>query len=552
MMDARQTQIFGRAVNAMATAMGRPVLFGPDNKPLMPSSSYGISRMAAKREGSMKNWVPKRLVSRQSESMERERIAERAVDLKNNDPHAAGIIDSFATTVIGAGLVPHPILNIQALEMSKDQVRGIQNQQKIIYSIWSPYADAGGRMSFSSIQFLAFTSLLTYGEYLILLPMLDDAERPYSLACQLINPLRLKTPVDLVLNPYLRDGIEYGSYGEPIAYWIKKSDPRGLMDLSADISTNFERIPAKRGHRWNVIHDFIATEPEQFRGVSPFASAMKFLRDLNDYLDAELVSNIVTAAFALFIQQEKGSNPYFAANNLSAFTETNLTREKTVETRYQEWIPGMIMYGNPGEEPKPIKGDRPGVTFDPFTKIVKKAIAMGFNVPYPVLFKDVEAVNFAGFRAAMLDAWRVFMHRRIWMGQGLCQKVWAMLHEEAYLRGDLKVAQFYSKRFFITQAEWRGSPKGDIEPIKAAQADVLLIGNKLKTRAESIAERGGDILTTFDQLEEEEEMLDERGLDKAVVTSPGGEPKEESGPKKEGGDNEPDEEPGSGEGLDQS
>lgn len=549
-MNATQTQVFGRAVNAMQKMLGRPVLYGPNGQPLLPSSSYGISRMASKREGSMKNWVPKRLTSRQMETLERERIAERAVDLKNNDPNAAGIIDSFATTVIGAGLVPHPMLNVTALNLSKDEVRKIQNQQKNIFTIWNPFADAGGRMTFGSIQYLALVSVLTFGEYLILLPMLDDPDRPYSLACQLINPLRLKTPTDLSLTPFIRDGIEYGNYGEPVAYWIKKSDPRGMMDLSADISSNFLRIPAKQGHRWKVLHDFIATEPEQFRGVSPFANCMKLLRDLNDYLDAELVSNIVTAAFALFIEQDKGNDPFNVANNLSGFSETGLGEKQTV-TRYQEWVPGQIMYGNAGEKPQSIKGDRPGVTFDPFTKIVKKAIAMGFNMPYPVMFKDVEAVNFAGFRSAMLDAWRVYMHRRNWLGQGLCQRVWAMLQEEAYLRGDLQVAQFYSRRFFVTQAEWRGSPKGDIEPIKAAQADVLLIQNKLKTRAESIAERGGDLLTTLDQLEEEEEMLEERGLDSALTTSiPGAE--KEPAEKDPTGDENPDDKPGSGEGLEQS
>jgi capsid protein len=69
----------------------------------------------------------------------------------------------------------------------------------------------------------------------------------------------------------------------------------------------------------------------------------------------------------------------------------------------------------------------------------------------------------------------------------------------------------------LTRAEWRGSPKGDIEPIKAAQADIELIQANLKTRAESIAERGGDIRTTFDQLAEEQDMMAERGLTEQAI-----------------------------------
>ena len=460
-MNAIQTEIFAKAINAMAAMQGRkPVLYGADNRPLMPSAGYSYSRTASKRAGSMKNWVPQRIVGRAAEALERERIVERAIDLTNNDPHASGVVDSFAVTVVGPGLTPHPMLDQDVLGVSKEEIRRIQAEQRSIYQTWARFADAGGRMTFGAIQFLIQRNLIEYGEYLVLLPMLDDPVRPYSLACQVIHPLRLKTPVDRINDPTIRDGVEMGPYGEPVAYWIKKSDSRGL-DMTPDVSANFLRIPARRGHRWNVLHDFIATEPEQVRGVPFLAPAMKIFRDLNDYLDAELVSNIVTAAFALFIEQPQGTDPFNVAANLSAFTDSAMGADGREQiTRYQEWIPGQVLYGNPGEKPAPIVATRPGTTFEPFTKVIKKAISMALGMPYPVLFKDVETVNFAGFRSAMLDAWRVFMHRRVWLGQGFCQRIYTMLMEEAYLRGTLNVRNFYSLMWPLTQTEWRGGPEG--------------------------------------------------------------------------------------------
>ena len=173
------------------------------------------------------------------------------------------------------------------------------------------------------------------------------------------------------------------------------------------------------------------------------------------------------------------------------------------------------MYGK--GKPTPIGANRPGTTFDPFTKIIMKAIASALNIPYVVLFKDVEGTNFAGFRSAMLDAWRVFVFRRTWLGQATCSPIWTMLMEEAYLRGDLKVSDFYTSMTALTNTTWRGAPKGDIEPIKAAQADKLLIQSNLKTRAEAIAERGGDWRSTFDQLEEEQELMEEKGLTETEI-----------------------------------
>jgi capsid protein len=127
-------------------------------------------------------------------------------------------------------------------------------------------------------------------------------------------------------------------------------------------------------------------------------------------------------------------------------------------------------------------------------------------------------VNFAGFRSAMLDAWRVFMIHRTWLGEDTCQPIYTMLMEEGFLRGELEADNFYLNIDAITHCDWRGSPKGDIEPIKAVQADVLAIQHNIKTRAEAIAERGGDLRGTFDQLQEEQDMMRERGLDEERVS----------------------------------
>jgi len=172
------------------------------------------------------------------------------------------------------------------------------------------------------------------------------------------------------------------------------------------------------------------------------------------------------------------------------------------------------MYGNNGEKPHLLAANRPGTTFDPFVKTIKKSMAMGLNMPYPVLFKDVDGVSFAGFRSAMLDAWRVFIMEREWHGGMLCQPIYSMVQEEGYLRNkvDYGAISFYGNTYGLTQAKWRGAPKGDIEPIKAVKADLLAIEGNLKTHEEAIIERGGDPRAVFDKREEENEDLKKRGL----------------------------------------
>jgi lambda family phage portal protein len=494
-----QQTLFERAVSAMASMAASPLLYGPDSRPLQPSAAYSIKRDAAKRTGSLKNWLPKYLFSREAEALERRLVVERTIDLTNSDPHASGIVDTFASTIIGSGLTPHPIVDPEALTITTEAAARIREQQQAAFTSWAPHADAGGRLSFGQIEYLKQTCLLRYGEYFVILPMLNDSTRPYSLACQVVNPLRVKTPVDLVARGDVRDGIELGLYGEAVAIWVKKTGIGRLAETLPDISANFLRIPVKIGHRYNILHGFVAKEPEQVRGWPYFTPALKFFRDFSDLLNAELVSNVVTAALSYFVEMP-GSDMEAWANQFAHMKDQRMDDQgRTRFTRYHEVVPGQVWYGNTGEKPHMLAAARPGTTFEPFVKLLKKSLAMAVNIPWPVLFKDTEGVNFAGFRSAMLDAWRVFSMERDWHGQKFSQPVYTMLQEEAYLRGDVDFAglDFYRDMRRLTRCDWRGAPKGDIEPIKAVQA---------------AAERGSDFKNVVEKNAAARKLLKENGL----------------------------------------
>jgi len=500
-------------------------LVDPSGRPFLPAKrtlkpiNYQYSRRAAQKKGSLKTWIPMLLGNDMTAAYERERIVERAASLINDDPHAAGATENIATLIVGSGLMPYPMIDGDALGISKDRVRKLADSARRIYRAWTPFADAGRRMSFQAMQFLALRNLITYGEFLFLVHMIEDPARPYSIAVQAINPMRLKTPSDLQGREDIRDGVQVGTYGEPVAYWIKKGASKKSV-CQEETSKNFVRIEARAGHRFKVIHGFLVNDPEQMRGVSFFAPAMKFFRDLSDYLDAELVSNVVTAAFSVFIETGAG-NPLNPAQNLSTITDTAYKDDGTsYDQRYQELIPGMIMYGSTGEKPHPIQAQRPGSTFEPFVKTIERSIAASLNIPYAVLFKDVEKTTYASYRSAMLEAWRVVQTRRKWLGAILCQPVYRMLLEEAYLRGRFPVKAFYSRIHELTEATWVGPPKGQIEPVKEVQADALSVQHNFKSREEVLLEQGRDIRTTLDQLEDEQKSMKQKGLDEQEVETP--------------------------------
>lgn len=493
-------------------------------RPFMPVNigTTAYRRDAAKRTGSMKNWFPAKLFSQEQVAREREEIVARSINLVNDDPHAAGVVDNFATTIIGAGLKPHPSLNSDVLGISREHLKKIEAKQKAIYKAWAMSPDAGGRMSDGEIQHLKTRCLFGLGESLELLPMKKSASRPYSLASQVIHPTRLKTPVDKTRDGNIRDGVEISKHGEPVAYWIKKAMVGG--QYLANNSSNFMRIPAKKGHRHIVLHDFITKDPEQFRGYPILAPAMRYFKDFSDLLRSELISNVVTAATSIFVESDNAGTVANAMMDNDNFEE---------EDRMQEMTPGSVWYGSAGEKPHLLSGNRPGTTFDPFTRLIKKTISVSTGIPYPVLFKDVDGVSFAGFRSAMLEAWRVYEYHRKRIGQKDCQKKYMMLMEEAWLRNELDIPDFYSKMHQWTNVEWYGAPKGDIEPYKAIKADLEKFNAKVKPLERIIIEDGGaGFLEVAEQIEEELEIL----RDKKIILD--GEESSEAEQKKKPGETE--------------
>jgi len=517
-----QSTVFSQAVGLIAdrlsrgtasAAAGRPLIFGPDGRPasLPAKQAFQYERRSASRKGTLKTWIPRQLDTSQA-AYERERIAERAIDLVNNDAAASGVVDAFANTVVGPGLNPHPILDADNLGIEKEAASAIERRQKWVFSRWSPFADASGRMTFAGITFLSIRNLIQYGEYFFALPMLGDPLRPYSLSVLPIHPLRVKTPIDLLNRADIKDGIEIDANGAPKAYWIKKAT---VGPWSHDMSANFQRIRAKSGHRYRVIHGYVVNDPEQVRGFSKFSPAMKMFKDLSDYLDAELVSNIVTAAFSLFIESQ-AANPFDTASAYANLSETAYKSDGSTYTeRYEELQPGIIMYGGANEKPHVISAQRPGSTFEPFVTLIAKSISNACGIPYPVLYRDFAGMNYASYRSAMLEAWRVFNTQRKFIGTNLCGPVWRMLNEEAYLRGEFDgygMGDFYANITEYCNAEWIGPPKGQIEPIKEVQADVIAIRNNLKTREETALEQGRDFAANVSKLAEEKEMLEDAGL----------------------------------------
>ena len=452
----------------------------------------GPSRDAGAYRGTIANWHPSRLVNRDAEIRERLTIQRRAADLAANDWAAKSGIRTIADNAVGTGLVPKSSIPHKLLGISREEAAAIGEKMEWAFSSWSRQAHARGLIHFEDLQYLGISSILRLGEMLHL-PVMPPPEngRVFRLAIQDMNPARLCTPADKTLDPSIRDGIEFTGCGRPVAYWLACPPPSLIpVEQQRLFSDSFVRRSARIGHRPNVFHLFRYEEEEQVRGVSVLANGMKLFRNLNDALDSELFAQVIAASFPVFIGLENG-----AAQLPPEVREAYGMEEQEPEERTMEIAPGTVVFGNPNEKPYVLENKRPSANFPPFVEIVLRSLAAMLGIPYESLAKDFSKTNYSSMRAALNEAWKLYLFYRRWFARLYTQPVWEMVLEEAYLRNFLGLADdidslrpapgFYEGREYWCSATWVGPARGSIDPVKEIQATIMALENHLTTYGEA-------------------------------------------------------------------
>jgi lambda family phage portal protein len=469
--------------------------------------SPGISRTGGTFTGPLSNWAPRRTTFRE-EGKQREAIANRANDLAANDPHACSLVESISVNAVGPGLWPQSKPNFKRLGIPEEAAVEIAEQAEWEFELFNREADARGVADFYGIQFQNLWSKLVNGEFLNLPLMLDDPSRRYRLAIQVLDPIRMRTPLDFSNSPDVRDGVRLGPLGEPVGYFI--ADPPDGRLLAGMTSSSYRELPPRRGHRPVVLHRFRQQSPEAVRGISVLAPAMPFFRNLGDYLDYELLGAIIASSFPVWI--EKASS--YDAAQLGGVKTAQNTDGST--TNYKEVPPGQILYGNSGEKPHILKSDRPGNSFQTFVEVVLRAVGAATGMPYEIIAKDFSKTNYSSARAALQEAWRIFELYQDWLVNHYCQVIWEMFFEEAILRKRIVLPKgapnFYDHRAEYCHATWVGPERTNIDPVKEMVADIMGLNTGIVTLADIAAKRNKDWESQAKQRARERKTYQDLGL----------------------------------------
>lgn len=431
-------------------------------------------------------------------------LRQRSRDLNRNDAHASAITGTVVANVVGTGLKPQSRPDREALGITEPQTTEFSRMAERAWRRWVPTADSQNRMDFYEIQALIKRQIIENGEVFVLPLMIqNEPGRRYRLALEVIEADRVETPPGQRGNAQIRDGIELGARGEPIAYWIRRRHPGDI--ILGQVGTGQQewvRYPAvNKAGRKNVLHLYAVKRPGQTRGEPFFAPVLSAFKDLGDFMEAEIVAARVAACFTAFVTKKDPEAEFLGAPQNAA------------GQRLEGMEPGMVQYLNVGEEISFGDPKRPSGVFEPFVLAVLRSIGASLGMPLELVLKDFSRTNYSSARAAILEARRFFKCDQMWMAQRLCQPCWEWLQEEAWLREDLPAVDLFGEqREDWLRASWIAPGWGWVDPVKEVDSSMLAIAGGLSTLADECAAQGRDWEEVMTQQKREQDRRKELGL----------------------------------------
>lgn len=403
-----------------------------------------------------------------------------------------------------------------------------------IEAAWAEFCERGnceatGQMSFVEVCWLQLEMAARDGEYLGRhLRGASNAWR-YQLQVLATDRLDVNANADAVGggNEVVM-GVERDGVGRPQFYHLLRANP-----LDARGARTAERVPAS-----DVLHGFIALEPEQARGVPWSHAVLLGAHMLAAFSESAVFAARAGASQMGFLEQQPGEGGPIRPEDLGV--QTDAGGEYSKELR-----PGAVDLLPPGVSFKGFDPKYPSDAFGPFTTAVKQDIASGVDVAHHNLSGDMTKVNYSSARIAELgerDGWRGVAG---WFIGGWVAPVFREWLQLSLLAGAIRLpsgAALPATKLdkYRRGMKFHGRGWEWVDPLKEVQAAAIAVEKGFATRTQVVASKGGDFEENVAELAQEREILAAHGV--TLAASPPSAPPSTAAPAAEKPEEEEDEE----------
>ena len=131
-----------------------------------------------------------------------------------------------------------------------------------------------------------------------------------------------------------------------------------------------------------------------------------------------------------------------------------------------------------GASAKLVAPTRPYSNYGPFLEDVVKQMSSSIGLPYEELMLFYSS-SYSAARAAMLQAWELYLTERALFESKFCQPVFECWFDDAVALGIIPVTDYAdpSRRSAYTKSIWIGRKRGSIDELREAKAQAQYLQN---------------------------------------------------------------------------
>lgn len=520
---------------------GVQVIYGPDARPI-PSASIAAIRAramagAAYQAGrsdhpSLANWNPSTWSGQSALGSDREFVAARIHDLARNDGWASAAVSRIVDETIGSGWTLNAQVNARTLGITQDQADEINDQLEALHADYAHndpgfWCDAERQTNQAGILGLGMRHHFLDGEAAAHIVWRGDefsgvplAPTGYGTCIQVIDPARISNPSGTFDTEVLQQGVQLDEWGAAIGYHVRRAHPGDRMMQAANAWT-WDYVPRDIDGRPNFIHAFTKKRAGERRGVSQLISVVRKHKQVSDIDDLEMQAIAINSALAAFV-----TSPYDLeelAEAMDAGKVTDAMRQITdSQEAYYKALPlnfknAQVNFLQPGEEVKLSSPEHPNANFEAFFRQSLRNIASAAGLTYEMLTMDWSNVNYSSARAALLVIYKSLNALKDGFAAQFMAPWYGAWLEEVFDRRLIKLpagaASFEANPAGWCAAEWIGTGRGWIDPLREAQASGMRLSTGVSTLKAESAEQGQDWKKVAMQRARERKHLIGLGLD---------------------------------------
>lgn len=412
----------------------------------------------------------------------------RARQMERDDDYTRGFLGQLENNIIGEYGI-----GIQGKVLNPDRSFDTMANDKIEagWNSWARDCGANGE-SLVAIDELALRRAAVDGGVLVRLWVVGGDLKLQPIE---IDQLDLDYSANLSTGVFVVMGVEYGPEGVR-AYHIFKNHPGDTLRQNRNGAR--ERIPANE-----IIHVCKRERVGQTHGFPWFVSAMRRMRNIKGYEEAEIIAARVSAVKGGAIESPVPNTGYDGSRP---------------ENATEDLEPGGTMLLAPGQKYVSVDPTHPNDVFPQFIKAQLRGAAAGMEVAYTSLANDLESVNYSSQRGGLLVERDSYKKRQRWFIETFRQKVFDAWLPLAILNGSVNLPMSKLEKF--SSVEWKPRRWPWIDPAKDMAADVMAVEKGFKSRREIISDSGGDIEDVFKSQELDNKLAEKLGLNFPIGTNP--------------------------------